>query len=138
MNDTPWYHSGLRFTCTHCGNCCSGAPGYVWVTDEEITALATRMNMDKESFEDMYVRKVGARKSLREYPNCDCVFFDSQSRTCTVYESRPRQCRTWPFWESNLRTSDEWKRTCARCPGCDQGRLYQLEEIESLRKQIRI
>ena len=31
--DSPeWYRDGLRFECTRCGACCTGAPGYVWVT----------------------------------------------------------------------------------------------------------
>ena len=32
--NTPWYADGLPFTCTQCGDCCTGDPGYVWVTDE--------------------------------------------------------------------------------------------------------
>ena len=26
MSDLPWYHAGLKFTCTQCGDCCSGTP----------------------------------------------------------------------------------------------------------------
>src|SRR5262245_21735663 len=75
MNELPWYRGGLQFTCTQCGDCCTGAPGHVWVTDEEITALAALVGEDVEAFEDKYVRRVGARKSLREFPNGDCVFW---------------------------------------------------------------
>ena len=28
MSD-PWYNDGLRFTCTRCGHCCTGEPGFV-------------------------------------------------------------------------------------------------------------
>ena len=38
--ELPWYHEGLSFTCSQCGDCCTGAPGYVWVNNEEIAALA--------------------------------------------------------------------------------------------------
>jgi Fe-S-cluster containining protein len=139
MSAKPWYQSGLRFKCTQCGNCCTGAPGYVWVNKEEIQALAQNVGeSDVSSFEDMYVRKVGIRKSLREYPNGDCVFFDNESRTCTVYEARPRQCRSWPFWGSNLRTPEDWGRTGELCPGCGKGKLYQLEDIEQQRSSIRV
>jgi Fe-S-cluster containining protein len=139
MNESPWYRDGLRFTCTACGNCCTGAPGYVWVNKDEIAAMASRLGaLSLEEFEDMYVRKIGIRKSLREYPNGDCVFFDSRSRKCMVYEARPRQCRTWPFWDSNLRTPAAWRQTCEICPGSGHGRMYQLEEIEGQRSVIRI
>jgi Fe-S-cluster containining protein len=124
----PWYGDGLRFECTQCGDCCTGAPGYVWVTQEEIDALAAQLGMNAEAFEAKYVRRVGVRRSLVEFPNGDCVFLDGQRR-CTVYDARPRQCRTWPFWESNLKTPASWKRTCQACPGCGRGDIVPLEEI---------
>ena len=83
--------------------------------------------MSVEEFEDEYVRQVGVRKSLVEYENGDCVFFDNKSRKCSVYDARPRQCRTWPFWDSNIRTPEAWADTCEVCPGSGQGQLYQLE-----------
>ena len=135
----PWYHEGLRFHCTQCGNCCTGAPGFVWVNQDEIEQLAAAVGeTDLAAFEERYVRKVGARKSLKEFENGDCVFFDGESRRCTVYGQRPRQCRTWPFWDSNLRTPDAWAQTCEVCPGSGQGELYELETIEKQRKVIRI
>ena len=62
--------------------------------------------------------------------NGDCVFFDNKTRKCRVYAARPRQCRTWPFWDSNIRTPEAWAETCQVCPGSGKGRLYQLEEIQ--------
>jgi Fe-S-cluster containining protein len=138
MSDKPWYHEGLRFKCTQCGNCCTGAPGYVWVNQEEIEQLAAAVGEEVERFEKLYVRKIGVRKSLVEFPNGDCVFFDNQTRRCTVYAARPRQCRTWPFWDSNLRTEENWEETCRVCPGSGHGKLYQLEQIEAQRKVMRI
>jgi Fe-S-cluster containining protein len=55
-----------------------------------------------------------------------------------VYPVRPRQCRTWPFWESNLRSPETWAETCRVCPGSGTGRLYQIEEIHSQAEIIRI
>ena len=139
MSDSPWYHEGLRFECTGCGDCCSGGPGYVWVTNEEIAALAEAVGeSDLDRFERLYVRKVGIRKSLKEFPNYDCVFLDGETRKCTVYEARPRQCRTWPFWDSNLKKPEDWRHTCDICPGSGKGKLYQIAEIEAQRKVVRI
>lgn len=138
-NQTPWYQGGLQFECTQCGDCCTGAPGYVWVNKAEIEALARRLGFDDiAEFEKKYVRKIGIRKSLVEFPNGDCVFFDSERRGCTVYEDRPRQCRTWPFWNSNLKTPEDWRRTCNECPGSGKGPLYSLDEIESQRDVMNI
>lgn len=134
----PWYQNGLKFECSQCGDCCTGGPGYVWVNDEEIATLAAETKMDLAEFEAVYVRKVGFRKSLREYPDGDCVFLNPDSRGCDVYSARPRQCRTWPFWDSNIRTPDDWEETCRVCPGSGTGKLYSLEEIDQRRTQIRI
>lgn len=137
--ELPWYRDGLRFECTQCGDCCTGAPGFVWVNNEEIAALAAAIGEeDIERFVALYVRSVGVRKSLREYSDGACVFFDNEARKCTVYQARPRQCRTWPFWDSNVRTPAAWKKTCEICPGSGEGKLVQLEEIEAQRKVMKV
>lgn len=124
-----WYAEGLRFRCTGCGDCCTGAPGFVWVNQAEIDALARRLEITPAEFEEQYVRLIGIRRSLVEEDNYDCVFFDSKTRRCQVYEDRPRQCRTWPFWKSNLKSASAWEETAQSCPGCNRGRLYDLEQI---------
>ena len=134
----PWYKDGLQFTCSGCGDCCSGAPGFVWVNKEEIAAIAKCVDMEIDAFEKKYVREVGVRKSLIEKKNYDCIFLDSKTRKCQVYEARPRQCKTWPFWDSTVRTPEDWAHTCEVCPGSGTGRLYQLGEIESQRVVVRI
>jgi uncharacterized protein len=138
MSEKPWFEAGLRFECTQCGDCCTGAPGYVWVNREEIVALAARVDMDVAEFERRYVRTVGVRKSLVEFDNGDCIFFDPKKRCCTVYEARPRQCRTWPFWESNVRTPKAWEETCQVCPGSGKGKLVSSEQILHQVSLIRI
>ena len=136
--ELPWYKNGLRFNCTACGDCCTGAPGFVWVNKEDIAALAAETGLDEDEFEERYVREIGVRKSLNEFDNGDCVFFDATTRKCKVYAARPRQCRTWPFWDSNLRTPEAWAETCRVCPGSGAGRLYQLEEIEAQKSVFRV
>jgi Fe-S-cluster containining protein len=134
----PWYADGLRFQCTGCGDCCTGAPGYVWINQAEIDALALRLGMDVAAFERKYVKEVGVRRTLKERKNYDCVFLDGETRKCTVYEDRPRQCRTWPFWSSNLKSPAAWQQTCEVCPGSGKGKLYSIEMIESQKAVINI
>ena len=139
MSDKPWYHKGLRFKCTQCGDCCTGEPGYVWVNKREIEALAAEIGeSDIDEFERKHVRKIGIRKSLVELANGDCIFFDNETRKCGVYGERPRQCRTWPFWRSNLKNAQDWATTCETCPGSGKGQLYSLESIDRQRDVIRI
>ena len=138
MSDEPWYKDGLRFKCTQCGDCCTGAPGYVWVNKQEIHQMAKSLKMDVDEFEKKFVRVIGIRKSLKEFANGDCVFFDNQTRKCDVYHERPRQCRTWPFWDSNIRSREAWQTTCEMCPGSGKGTLVQLEQIEQRAAVIKI
>ena len=124
----PWYQDGLRFCCTRCGNCCTGAPGYVWVTPEELQALADFLGQPPDEVRALYARRAAGRVTLREKANGDCVFWD-RAAGCTVYPVRPAQCRTWPFWESTTATPAAWERTRQSCPGAGQGELIPAEEI---------
>ncbi len=130
----PWYADGLPFACTQCGNCCSGAPGFVWVSDAEIQALAASLDLSVADFEKRHTRKDGARRSLRERPDGDCEFLlrDPGGRTrCRVHAARPVQCRTWPFWASNLHSQRAWSNTARGCPGMNRGAHHPLPVIQA-------
>ncbi len=133
----PWFAEGLAFECTQCGDCCTGAPGFVWITDEELAALAEFLGQPIEEVRDLHTRKARGRRTIREKTNGDCVFFD-RKKGCTVYRVRPAQCRTWPFWDSNLTTPEDWKRTCEVCPGSGKGEVIPVEEISRRLKVIRM
>ncbi len=132
VNETssPWYRDGLAFTCTRCGNCCTGAPGYVWVSRDEIRQIAEFRGEDVRQFSSKFVRRVQNRYSLIEKPGGDCIFWDKHEG-CTVYAARPVQCRTWPFWPENVGSPEAWAGVCQVCPGSGHGRVYSVEEILS-------
>lgn len=132
--EKTWYAGGLAFECTQCGNCCSGpGTGYVWVSEEEVRSLAHSVGLsgDLDMFERKFTRRVGNRTSLVEYSDGDCIFLEAATRDCTVYESRPSQCRTWPFWAENLESPKNWAKAARGCPGCNQGKLYSVAEIQT-------
>jgi Fe-S-cluster containining protein len=126
--ETPWYREGLAFSCTRCGACCTGAPGYVWVSIEEIEEIARFRRETVDEFSARHVRQIGDHFSLIERPGGDCIFWDREAG-CTVYPARPVQCRTWPFWPENVETPEDWEQITRICPGSGQGRLYSAEEI---------
>jgi uncharacterized protein len=129
----PWYDQGLRFTCTQCGNCCSGAPGYVWVDSEEIQRIAAFLGLSPEQFNRQHVRRVGRGRSLLERRNGDCEFLERHpdgKTTCRVHPVRPVQCRTWPFWSSNLESPQTWEETARDCPGMNHGEHFPLPIIQ--------
>ena len=134
----PWYVAGLAFECTGCGACC-GRPGegYVWTTPEEIAQIAARLDISEAEMRRKFVRKVAGRFSLVERKdNNDCIFLipDGGGRKCRIYDVRPSQCRTWPFWPDNLATPDDWAYAGTRCPGINRGPVHSVTEIESKRQ----
>ena len=132
----PWYRDGLNFTCTQCGNCCTGAPGVVWVDDAEIKAIADLTGKSTGEILLMHTRLYAGRRTLTEYANGDCTFFDPEKRGCTIYEARPVLCRTWPFWNSNLKDKASWDSLSPDCPGAGKGAFVSFEEIQKRSEQI--
>lgn len=131
MSELPWYKEGLHFGCTECGKCCTGSPGFVWVTDEEIKLLAQELQISIEQFIRTYIRKVGEKLSLLEHKKTyDCVFL--KNNRCTVYNARPKQCRTFPWWKDNLESPESWEEVKIRCEGArvENTPLFSFEEIE--------
>lgn len=129
-NKSPWYKDGLNFTCSQCGDCCTGAPGVVWVEEDELREIAEHLDKPIGEIRLFHTRLVRGRVSLVEHQNGDCTFFDPETRGCTVYPVRPIQCRTWPFWQSNLESEDKWKQVCQDCPGAGQGAFFSLEQVQ--------
>lgn len=130
----PWYAGGLRFTCTQCGNCCGGAPGYVWVTDDDVARIARSLSMPVQRFVELHVRDVGVRRSLKERPDGDCEFLardGSGKALCSIYAERPMQCRTWPFWQGNLESRRAWAEAAEGCPGINRGQHHPLPVIQA-------
>lgn len=39
-----------------------------------------------------------------------CFFFDRGKKNCSIYEFRPKQCKTFPFWEGV--TKEYLEREC--------------------------
>jgi len=128
-----WYAEGLNFECTGCGQCCTGAPGYVWISKAEILLLAEHLNLSVEVFSQRYVRKIGDRFSLTEHPKTyDCVFL--KEKKCQVYALRPKQCRTFPWWPQNLKSQAEWQEAAKHCEGI---RLDKpLVSAETIQQQL--
>lgn len=105
--------------CSECGGaCCIGESGYIWVKYPEIEAIANYLQLDIGEFAQNYLIRAKNRYSLRETKVKDlgyaCIFFDTQKRMCSIYDVRPKQCRTFPFWEQ---FKSDTKELTKECPG---------------------
>jgi len=102
----------------------------VRVSDAEIAALARRLELGDAEFRVIYTRELrDGGISLRERGNRDCVFYDREESGCRVYSDRPRQCRSWPFWDAVVHSRERWEEEAQDCPGMNQGALHSAETI---------
>lgn len=103
--------------CASCqGNCCIGESGYIWINKEECENLAKHLKISLNELGQNYLIKVGYKYSIKERKlsenNYACIFFDIEKKQCSIYEARPVQCRTFPFWEYFKTRVNEVKEEC--------------------------
>jgi Fe-S-cluster containining protein len=132
MTDTPFYTCGLKFSCKRCSACCRYDSGTVWLSEKDIEKLTARTQLQKTSFIKTYCRWVADGNgneilSLKEKSNNDCIFWDGG---CTVYDQRPLQCITFPFWKDIVSSAGAWEIAASGCPGMNTGKVHPAEEIE--------
>ena len=130
----PFYNEGLSFSCTRCSACCRHESGFVFLSETDVSSLAAEFKLPVERFIKAYCRWVPSKEnterlSLREKSNFDCIFWDSG---CKVYNSRPLQCKTFPFWPNVLNLEESWTWTGENCPGINKGKLHNMKEIEKI------
>ena len=105
--------------CASCnGACCRGESGYIWVNNTEIKSIAEYLKIDYEKFVQTFLYKEGYRYSIKERKKNGeylCIFFDEQ-KGCEIYPVRPKQCRTYPFWD-RYKSTENLSEVCAECKG---------------------
>ena len=132
-NEKTWYDKGIRFECQGSGRCCvsRGEYGFVYMNTTDRKRMAKVLGMSLTEFTKQHCSKTDGHYHLTETPGqMNCRFLEGNK--CSVYEGRPEQCRTWPFWPENL-DAKVWKKDVAAfCPGVNKGKLYSKKEIESI------
>ena len=100
--------------------------------------MADELQLSLAEFEKTYTRRVNGDRSLNERKTklgYDCIFLDRESQpgkaVCSLYNARPAQCKTWPFWPENLVSKRRWQgvKRSTPCPGMDRGQLVPIESI---------
>ena len=130
-----WWKDGVRFQCQGSGKCCTshGEYGFVFLTLEDRKRFAKYLKLTTSAFTRKYCQKYHGAFHLKEDGvNLDCMFL--KNKQCSVYEARPAQCRTWPFWPEVM-SAKAWKKDVLEfCPGVGRGKLYSAGEIKKLMK----
>jgi len=128
-----FYKNGLRFECTRCSKCCRHDPGYVFLSEEDIENIVLATGLSRSEVLERYCRRVqlgiAERVSLKEKKNFDCIFWEESG--CAIYNYRPLQCRSYPFWAAIVGSQEAWEREANHCPGINRGKKHSQKCIDT-------
>ena len=130
-----FYKDGIKFECKQCGNCCN-ISGYVFVFREDLNRILELTDYTMEELQQTYLSTVDGYTVFRDKGDQACIFWDPAIKGCKIYEARPTQCRTYPFWKTLLYRKNKWEKEKESCPGIGSGKLYTAEEIEELKNKM--
>ncbi len=84
------------FECTGCGECCRWS-GSVLLTNRDIKKIAHHLGLLEQEFIDHQTRLAPNRiqLALLDKEDGSCSFLKNDR--CSIYETRPEQCRSFPF-----------------------------------------
>jgi len=127
------FKEGIRFECQGSSNCCVSREsyGYVYLSNKDILILSKFTKLKNVDFIKLYCDKTDGFTHFKEKKKkSKCIFLDKKK--CSVYEARPIQCRTWPFWKENMNTK-KWNNEISKfCPGINKGRKISKKEIDKI------
>jgi hypothetical protein len=148
----PYYATrALRFRCSGCNHCCTGAHPdyYIEVSPVEAERIRKHLKLSLAWFRRRYLYRfadgIEARAAVhgRTVRGFDdgvlslrmedgrCVFLDPQ-RGCRIYALRPAQCRHYPVWPELVTSAAAWRLEARRCEGIGQGTAIPLARIRRL------
>jgi Fe-S-cluster containining protein len=128
---SAWYAEGVRFACQpDCGKCCTrhGEYDYVYLERDDVARLADHLNMPMGAFRARWTKQDDGHTILK-MDGPACPFLDGAR--CSVYEARPGQCSSFPFWPENLKSRERWDELATFCPGVGQGDFVPLHTIRA-------
>ncbi|GMH84788.1 hypothetical protein TL16_g10027 [Triparma laevis f. inornata] len=130
LRKIPFNIQAQRFECTGCGDCCR-VEGDVWLNSQEIDAALESTNLTEVAFAaefcDAAILPTPSSPSQRgssgsflrlrhATPGGGCALLDEEQK-CSIYEARPLQCSTYPFWPRLLHSPQNWAAEASACEG---------------------
>jgi uncharacterized protein len=138
QKNNEWWSEGLRFQCQGSGKCCTshGEYGFVFLTKEDRQRMADQLELSLSAFTKKYCERTNGNFHLKEDgKNPDCLFL--KDKRCSIYEARPTQCRTWPFWPDAMNAKTWKKEVVTFCPGVGKGPVISAKQIRTvIREQL--
>ncbi len=132
-NHRFYVNQPVRFQCSGCGDCCSGDPDthFIELLAGEAERIREYLQLSKTVFQrDHIVSIADIGKGIRINEQGRCSLLGADNR-CQVYQVRPLQCRSYPFWPEIMHSLDTWRAEANHCEGIHQGEAITPQHIES-------
>ena len=131
------YEDGIRFECQGSGKCCVSRKsyGFVYLSNKDLKKFSKYFKLSTKKFKEKYCQITDGLVHLIEKSELggNCIFL--KDKKCSVYNNRPSQCRTWPFWNENMNAKVWNEDISINCPGVGKGIIIKYETIEKLLKE---
>ena len=90
----------VRYDCSKCPGYCCSYPR-IEVKDADLARLARHFGLETAQAEKRFTRWYEPGERILKHRKDEiygsiCRFFDTTERRCTVYEARPKVCRSYP------------------------------------------
>ena len=131
------YSNGIQFECQGSGKCCVSRDsyGFVYLSDGDLNRFSKYFKLSIKNFKEKYCQMTDGFIHLIEKTELkgNCIFL--KNKKCSVYENRPSQCRTWPFWNENM-SAKVWNEDISiNCPGVGKGKFIDAKKIKRFLKE---
>ena len=137
QDDLINYKNGIRFQCQGSGKCCVSRDsyGFVYLSNIDLKRFSKYFKLSLKAFKKKYCQITDGFIHLIEKNNLNgkCIFL--KDNKCSVYKSRPSQCRTWPFWNENMNAKTWNEDISVNCPGIGKGKKISSKLIKKYLKE---
>ena len=136
MIKNKYFKKGIRFKCQGSSNCCisRGSYGFVYITKKDLEKISNYFNINIDEFKKKYCKyDDGYLRFKEKNKNGNCQFL--KDKKCSIYKVRPTQCRTWPFWNENMKAKDWNLNVVNFCPGIGKGSVITSSKIKKILKK---
>ena len=130
------FKNGIRFQCQGSSKCCvsRGSYGYVYLSMKDLQKISKYFKISMCIFKKKYCDTTNGLLHFKETKkNGNCQFL--KKNKCSIYEARPTQCRTWPFWKENINPKKWNKEIINFCPGIGKGEIINFSKIKKIVNQ---
>lgn len=111
-----------EFRCLKCGGCCDGSIG------------TSALSLDYQDL--LAISRAGhIMPAIGEgFMPLPCVYL-AKDKTCVVYQSRPKACRSFPWVADTVENGQHYPTLCLDCPGVQES-LIKPEAIPLLTRRL--